>query len=236
MKLRLKSIMTAMIFATGMANTVKAELIIDNAVSIDGASYNLIYDTTLDITWLDYTNDSDTWASQTSWAESLNFTVNGFTYCDWRLPETLDGEYLIGYDSTSTAGWNITSSEMGHLFYEELGNIARVGTSGTIQEGSGLIQTGPFENLNNFHYWSETTYSFDSLTLSSWRFSFIDGGQYIDNQGNSTPFGIAVHSGRLCGIQDTIPAPEPLTAVLLGSGLCILSLSRSRFNLSRGIN
>ena len=88
----------------------------------------IIYNDQLDITWLQDANyaqtsgyDSDglmTWSQATTWAAKL---VNG-GYDDWRLPTTVDGTYVYGYDGTTIAGYNITTSEMGDMYYVNLGN------------------------------------------------------------------------------------------------------------------
>jgi len=69
---------------------------------------------------------------------------------NWRLPETVDGAYSWGYDGTTTAGYNITSSEMGHLYYASLGNLGLYDTSEKFQPGWGLVKTGPFSNLQAY--------------------------------------------------------------------------------------
>ena len=85
----------------------------------------LIYDDHLNITWLQDANyaktsnyDADgqmSWAGATAWAANLSYldSVRNVTYDDWRLPTTVDGPYVFGYNGTTTAGYNITSSEMG---------------------------------------------------------------------------------------------------------------------------
>lgn len=79
-------------------------------------TYNLIYDTDLYITWYDYTNPINIWQNQVDWADALTVDFGGTIYDDWRLPSTVDGPYVLGYDVTITGGYNITTSEMGYLF------------------------------------------------------------------------------------------------------------------------
>jgi hypothetical protein len=96
----------------------------------------LIYDDVLDITWLQDANYAQTsgyadslypydtngrmrWSHAVAWADQLSYSG----YNDWRLPTTVDGPYELGYDGTTTAGYNITSSEMGYMYYVNLGNL-----------------------------------------------------------------------------------------------------------------
>ncbi len=119
-------------------------------------NYNLIWDDDNNgnsVVWLDYSNPVDTWQNQMDWAAGLEaaITINldaGYSVIwdsAWRLPETVDGPWDYGYDGTTTAGYNITSSEMGHLYYEELGNLGSYDTSGAAQTGYGLVNTGDFD-------------------------------------------------------------------------------------------
>ena len=97
----------------------------------DSLGNRLIYDSDLNITWYDYSKSWDTWQNQVNWASGLSVTFGSNTYTDWRLPSTVDGTYAgCGCNGTTTAGYNITSSEMGHLFYTELGNTGYYDTSG----------------------------------------------------------------------------------------------------------
>lgn len=85
-------------------------------------------------------NSVANWTAQNAWAAGLNgggvlaYNINpGYTVTwngNWRLPTTVDGPWVWGYDGTTTAGYNITTSEMGHLFYTELGNQGYYNTSG----------------------------------------------------------------------------------------------------------
>jgi len=48
----------------GIVGMAQAGLITTGTVHYDGADRNLIYDSDLNITWLDYTRDSATWTNQ----------------------------------------------------------------------------------------------------------------------------------------------------------------------------
>jgi hypothetical protein len=81
----------------------------------------MIYDTDLNVTWLADANYSMTsgynadgymtWGEATTWAANLSYGG----YSDWRLPTA---------DPACSLSYNCTGSEMGHLFYNELGGVA----------------------------------------------------------------------------------------------------------------
>jgi hypothetical protein len=134
--------MVMLVLAAGLSGTVQAAL--------HDRGGGLIYDDALNVTWLQDANyaktsgyDADglmTWHEATAWAEQLN--ING--YNDWRLPTTLQPDASCSNQAGGDSfGYNCTGSELGHLFYEELGGYVEV-------EG-GLTTTyisnyGPFSN------------------------------------------------------------------------------------------
>lgn len=103
----------------------------------------LIYDDVQDITWLQDANyaktsgyDSDgamNMPGAEAWADGLEYydSVRGVTWDDWRLPTTVNGPWEFGYDGTTTGGYNITTSEMGYMYYVNLGNLGYYATDGT---------------------------------------------------------------------------------------------------------
>lgn len=117
------------------------------------------------------------------------------------------------YNGTGPDGYNITTSEMGHLYYTELGNKGFYATDGTNpQPGWGLSNTGPFQNLVSSVYWSGT--EFATFTDLAWDFGFDDGFQGADDKFINAYYGLAVRSGDVAA-----PVPEPTTIALLGSAL-----------------
>ncbi len=158
-------------------------------------TYNLIYDTDLNITWYDYSNAPDTWFNQGEWASALTVNIGGNIYDDWSLPVSATCRFS-----------DCTGSNMGHLFYTELGNSA----------GGPISSTGDFQNIIATRYWSGT----ESSLNWAWRFDFSDGNQ--NNQGAfSNLYALAVMDGMAV-------APEPVSSTLFVIGSVTLGLRRFR--------
>lgn len=209
--------MTWMLFVillsvAGFSGIAEAQLTIIGTAAYEGKEYNLIYEEVQQLVWLDYTKRGDRWNRQVAWVDGLN--APGVLDCkfnpgvsvswegDWRLPATKDGARTYGYDGTTTAGFNITTSEMGHLYYVSLGNKGYYDTDGNPGSGWypdsewGLHNTGPFENLQNDMYWSGTEY--DINPPHAWAFNFPFGDQGNTAFKSSYPYnGIAVRSGNV---------------------------------------
>jgi hypothetical protein len=154
------------------------------------------YDTELDITWLRDANVNGAmhWGTAVAWAEGFSFAG----YSDWRLPTS---------DTCST--YNCTGSEMGHLWYVELGNTA-----------GALTNEGNFQNLQSYPYWSGAEYAPDPN--GAWNFNFADGYQDSWYKNDNFLYAMAVHPG------DVGAVPEPQTYALLLLGLAGLAVARRR--------
>jgi hypothetical protein len=161
---------------SGIAN---AKLITIGAATYNGSDYKLIYEDDQGLIWLDYSFPDTRWpqlmsaVSKMNEAGVLTYKINPGVKINWRglwrLPLAVDGARKNGYDGATTAGFNITTSEMGHLFYVSLGNVGYYDKSGNPrpgwgklskeQESWGMKKADPFENLKNNNYWTGTEYS-----------------------------------------------------------------------------
>ena len=192
-------------------------------------SFEAYYDTNLDITWLADANVNGVmeWAAANTWAANLSLVdaVNNLTYDNWRLPTVVDtGTPGCDYATTggTDCGYNVdtATSEMAHLFYEELGNKAFYDTSGNgSQSGWGLTNTGPFTNLQATNYWSAT--SLPPGTGLAWDFTFYGGGQHASDKASGY-YALAVSPG------DVGAVPEADTWAMLLAGLALIGAATRR--------
>lgn len=257
---------TAGLLASGVAQAALIDrgggLIYDsdlNVVWLQDANYTLgsAYDS------IDGTTDGRMrWVNAMAWAENLTFydSVRDVTYEDWRLPTIgpVNGTSLnVGnssYDGSTDYGHNISApgsaypgskgSEMAYLFYNGLGNksYCAVATSclpAPPQPGWGLLNPGPFLNLNGA-YWSDTNqgpvsndaavfFVFSSDTQSGLWDSDVGGQLSFSKDGRIHALGL-----RSCSIRDEVcapapaPIPEPETYTLMLLSLGLLGLARRR--------
>ena len=200
---RIFTLLTALVMVFG--STVPAQ-----ALLIDRGG-GLIYDDDFDITWLQNANYAQTsgydadgkmnWDQAMTWADTLSYydSVRDYTYTDWRLPTALN------QDGSGPGQGFVSGSEMGHLYYTELGNSAWAFTN-----------TGPFNNLGPYSYWSGTEWRSDA----AWGFTFQHGIQDPRyKQDNYCAW--AVRDGNV--------VPEPCSLALLSlGGLALMRKCRAK--------
>jgi hypothetical protein len=152
-----------------------------HAALIDNGG-GLVYDTDRNITWYVPNLGPMTWSQAVSWVAGLsvsNANVNNVT--GWRLPSALNQDGTGPCD-----GYDCSESEMGHLYYTELGNTAQ----------ERLANKGPFANLRKGNYW--TALEWASFSGNAWAFGFEFGLQgFADKTLAVSFFAMAVHDGDI---------------------------------------
>ena len=177
----------------------------------------LIYDDVLDITWMQDANyaqtsgyDLDgrmTWADANTWADQLSY--GGFD--DWRLASAGNAP---AYAYTATG-------ELGHMFYNNLGNTAGTSISNNVSftdatPGGG---TESFLNVQSHVYWSGEEHHIYSY--SAWNFVTEFGLQGVSGK-DGLSYSWAVRDG------DVSTVPVPAAAWLFGSALAGLLVGRRK--------
>jgi len=139
-----------------------------------------------------------TWYEAKTWAKNLVY--GGFD--DWRLPRMRDTGPPgcdLNFAGGTDCGTNVQTmtgakvySEMAHLWYETLGNLAvcdpvqSTSEDCARQEGWGLLNVGPFQNMQtdtgelfrrNSRYWTGVPYNAPSFRPASWFFELSYGYQ-----------------------------------------------------------
>lgn len=231
----MKILTAIMLLAVSAAS--QAALIGRAPATSGGTDYQAYWDDALNITWLADANyaattnyDADgrmTWDDAMTWVGTLN-TSSHLSITGWRLPTMID----VGNDgcadplntSGGDCGYNIDTAngEMVDLFYNTLGNVAFYYPDGTFpQPNFGLSNAGPFTNLIEFLYWTDSEVVTD--TSAAWYFGFPSGAQRPNGKTELYHAWAVVDGDPLAA-----PVPVPAAVWLFGSALGLLGWARRR--------
>jgi hypothetical protein len=147
------------------------------------------------------------------WSSDSN--VGDGTGFGWGGPD-INGSYDY------RAGYNMTNSEMGHLYYVTLNNNGYIATDGATQSFE-PVHLGPFTNLQHFYYWSSMTAAPPPQDESPCTFNFSDGSAARYGSIDYTVYAIGVRSAEVSTV------PVPASVLLLSSGIAGLAAFRRRF-------
>lgn len=189
---------------TGSILMLCSSVISANASLVDNGN-GTITDTDRNLMWLKDANYAKTsgystnglmiWTEAKTWADTLVYA--GFD--DWRLPTSLNSD-----GSGPCSSYNCVGSEMGHLYYTELGNPA----------GGPPVNTGPFIGIEQISgYWSGTDYAADKSR--AWTFNYRYGTQGSASKSWCCNYAWAV--------RDITVVPEPVSSILFVTGGTLLA-------------
>jgi hypothetical protein len=204
-----------LIFSAAIAASFNATAALESRM--DG---KVLYDPENNISWLANADlfGQGSWDTIRTQIVGLN-GQNYLGFSDWRLPTTdIPDGTCSSPDGTN--GYGCKGSEMGKLFYIDLGGTAY--TSIAINHNE---QYSLFKNIRMDHYWSETI---SPIYPGPFTFVFSAGAQDASNNYDTPYYAFVVRTG------DVTAVPEPSTGALyiLAFGLGSL-LFLKRFRVER---
>jgi hypothetical protein len=210
--------------------------------TLGGADYQAYYDTDLNITWLADANYAATepfgpfggcyyqglmcWTDAvgyygtqpvTSWIGQLNATgylgIN-----DWRLPRTNQPDPTCSRtQSEGSVGYYCTGSELGHLFYEELGGVAGQVLSQTHNANYLLLP-----NIQPHYYWTGCPVTgicgVSRAGENVWAYNLSTGSQEV------WCVGCGAYVWPVADGDPLAPVPVPPAVLLFGSALGLMGV------------
>jgi len=215
------------VFLLLFSSGANASLIAIGTATYGGSDYNLIWDDDNNgnsLVWLDYSHTDAKWSDQLNWAAGLDqhLTINIYNNfhviwddTEWRLPS--------GGPSLSP-GYNVGTSEMGHLFYSELG----LSSGNNPETTAGDLNALHFQNMVASWYWTSSP-SATNLDTASY-FTMRTGYQHYANKETQSLYSIAVRDITVSIV------PEPGTMLLLSFGLLGLAGVSRKKNYNKVLN
>ncbi len=187
----------------------------------------LIYDTVLDVTWLQDANFANTQQYTTSQGRDVSATQGRMTwnevvewtgqldyagFSNWRLPDVkpVNGsffQYDVSFDGSTDFGEYITSpqSELSYMYFVNLQNTSVHDMAGNLilcgLNDNCLTNTGEFDNLQSFNYWSGVEVEIDPDF--AWSFNTQHGIQTLYDGKSNQFHAWAVHEGDIA----VVPLP-----------------------------
>lgn len=169
------------------------------------------------------------WSSAVAWAANLSYydSVRDVTWDDWRLPHMNNIAPCDFYAAGGHCGYspNVNSGELAHLFFVTLANTAAFSYDGSVSiPGGGLVNAGPFVDLQAGGYWYSTQNQSGDMYSPAWGFNFAYGfqGPLSEDLGRYGQFALAVRDG------DVAAVPEAETYALMLAGLGLVGLAARR--------
>jgi Protein of unknown function (DUF1566) len=201
MALLTKAVLVGITFCVILCRVSAARADAALVASRDGLT---VYDTVNNVSWLANANlpatqrfgvsginpdGSMSWDTAQAWITAMN-AANYLGSSHWRLPTTQLPDASCSQRPKSAAfGFGCTGSEMGNLFYNELG-----GVKGSTIELTHSSNYNLFNNFQPYLYWSSTQWT--RVANSAFSFSFGNGFQGTNVYVNDM-YAMAVCPGKI---------------------------------------